>query len=67
MSHAPLYQEIVVYKGDEIVANGRLKDCAAQLGIKPDSLYFYLMPAYQRRLDRRKTERSEGRRMVVRV
>lgn len=47
-------REIVVYKGEDVVCQGTVRQCARHMGIKPSSMYYYLMPAYQRKVARRK-------------
>lgn len=38
-----------VYKGDNIIANGTLGECAAQLQVKPNTILFYGTPTYKKR------------------
>lgn len=65
MSKQLLNAEIAVYKGDDVLADGTLAECAAKLKVNPETLYFYMTPAYERRLAKRKTlDRS---RTVVRL
>lgn len=47
--------EVSVYRGDELLHSGKIGLVAQKMGIKPASLYFYLMPSYQKRLERRKS------------
>lgn len=58
--------QVAVYKGDECIVVGSLNECTEALQIKPDSLYYYLMPAYERRVAKRKFHR-DGPREVVRI
>lgn len=65
LSKQLLNAEIVVSKGDDVIAEGTLTECAAKLGVNPETIYFYMTPAYERRLAKRKTlDRS---RTVVRM
>lgn len=42
--------EYAVYKGDEFQFIGTVNECAARLGVKPDTVKFYSKPAYMKRL-----------------
>jgi hypothetical protein len=44
--------ELVVYKGDEVVAVGGIHECAAKTGSTPEALYYYTMPAYYRKIEK---------------
>lgn len=55
MSKQLLNCEVAVYRGDDMIATGTLTEVAAQLKVNPETIYFYLTPAYQRRLAKRKT------------
>lgn len=60
--------EVAVYKGEDIIASGNINDCAKQLGVQAETLYFYTMPSYQRRLAKRQRPGSgENVRQVVRL
>jgi len=50
-----LDREVAVYKGDELLAEGKIRDVAKQLGVNTGTIRFYLTPAYERRLSKRKT------------
>ena len=39
-----------LYKGDEYLMDGTIKEIANRRGVKESSIYFLLMPAYQRRI-----------------
>ena len=43
------YKEYAVYKGDEIVAIGSVKEIAEQLNVKETSVYFWKSPANHKR------------------
>lgn len=57
--------EVAVYKGDEMLCSGRITECARQLEVQPETLYFYTMPSYERRIARR--SHSDNARRVVRI
>ena len=59
--------EVAVYKGETILAIGTIREVATKLRLKPYNIYYYLMPAYQRRIAKRSCERRVGRKVVVRV
>jgi hypothetical protein len=47
-----------VYKGDSLICIGTIKECAAQMGVQPDTVKFYTTPTYQKRLAKRKNPRN---------
>lgn len=49
--------EYALYKGDEFIMIGTLKELSEYLRVKKDTVYFYSMPAYQKR--------SKGNAIVV--
>lgn len=48
-------KEYAVYKGDDILAIGTDKECAAKLGIKPETVRFYASSKYLSRAEKRKS------------
>ncbi len=51
-----------LYRGDELLDIGTLDEIAERRGVKPETIYFYSTPSYQRRI------RNENRRLfAVRV
>lgn len=50
-----LSYQISISRGEELIDEGPLGECAERRNIKPETLRFYLTPAYERRLGRRKT------------
>lgn len=58
--------EVAVYKGDDLLCMGTIRECAKKLGVRPDTITFYMTPTYRKRVARRK--KSSGNiREVVRV
>ncbi len=58
--------EVAVYDGEQLVISGTIRHCAKELGIRKETLYFYLMPSYERRLAKRKrSDPSRVRRVVL--
>lgn len=53
-------QEYAVYKGDEFLCIGTVKECAAELGVLTETIKFYTTPTYQKRLARRKKVSKAG-------
>ncbi|PFW97664.1 hypothetical protein COL29_02465 [Bacillus pseudomycoides] len=51
-------KEYVVYKGESLICIGTIQECAQQMGVLPKTVHFYLTPAYQRRLAKRKKARN---------
>lgn len=45
--------EVAIYRGDTFVTCGPVNHVAKELGVKPDTVKFYLTPAYKRRLEKR--------------
>ncbi len=46
--------EIMVMRGTETLAEGTINECAEKLGVQANTIRFYLTPAYERRLAKRK-------------
>ena len=57
--------EVAVYKGEKMLTCGTLEECAKELGVKRGTVYFYLMPSYQRRVE--KSKNPGNRRVAVRL
>ena len=51
----------ILYKGEEEVAEGTVRDIAHQLGIKTQTVYGYNTPSYKRRI------KPENRRVLVKI
>lgn len=51
-----------MYKGEECLAIGTLIQLSKQLGIKIETLYFYMSPTYKKRV-----KKGKNRRELVRV
>ncbi len=49
-----MVNQVAVYKGDELLVTGSIVRCAAYLGVKIDTIYFYMSPAYKKRIAKRK-------------
>lgn len=47
--------DYAVYKGDEFICLGTAKECAAYLGVKPESIQYLTTPTYKKRLEKRWT------------
>lgn len=45
-----------VYKGDDFICLGTVKECAKELGVKEDTIRFYMTPVYKKRM----TKSSSG-------
>lgn len=50
-----LKYEIAIYRGDDLIDEGLLGECAERRKIQPETLRFYLTRAYERRLAKRRT------------
>ena len=51
-------KEYAVYKGENILVMGTLAECAAELGVKEETVLFYSMPTYHRRVEKRRANGS---------
>lgn len=51
-----------LYKGDELLDVGTLRELAERRGVKEETIYYYSMPAYQRR-----GLRNENRLLAVKI
>jgi len=38
-----------IYKGEELLTSGTAKECAKELNVKEDTIYFYKTKTYQNR------------------
>ena len=56
-------REVLVMKGEEIIAEGTMAECAVSLNVRVETIYFYTTAAYARRLAKAKS--IEKRRLVV--
>ena len=52
-------KEYALYKGDEIIGTGTVKELAKMLGVKPSTIAYYRTPTYINR-----TSETKGRRLV---
>lgn len=46
--------EYAVYKGDQLVIMGTAEECAKELKVQPETIYYYSTDAYARKLEKRK-------------
>lgn len=53
-------KEYALYKGDELLGIGTLTELAKQRNVKEETIYYYSMPAYQR-----KPSKASNKRMVA--
>ena len=56
-------QDIALYRGDELIDNGTIKEIAERRGVRKDTIYWYTTPAGHRRADRVK-DQSQAMRAV---
>lgn len=52
-------KEYALYKGDELIGTGTVKELAKKLGVKPSTISYYHTPTYVNR-----TSETKGRRLV---
>lgn len=57
-------KEYVLYKGDEILAIGTLKEIAEKMKVKVKTIGFYLTPTYQ---NRGLGKKSNNRRVLIKL
>lgn len=43
-------KEYALYKGDKLIAMGTVHEIAKETGLKENTIYFYGMPVYKRRM-----------------
>lgn len=48
--------EYALYKGEELLMIGTIEEIAKARGVKVESIKYYLYPAYQRRISKRKSK-----------
>lgn len=58
-------REVVLYRGDEIVDQGTIKEIAERRGVRKDTIYWLTMPTAHRRADKRKDQSKAVRAVVV--
>lgn len=51
-----------LYKGEECLGIGTLKELAEQLKVKYETMYFYTTPTYKKRI-----KKSKNRRELIRI
>jgi hypothetical protein len=51
-------KDYAVYKGDNFICLGSVKECAEFMGVNPNSIFFYASPAYKKRLEKTKNPRD---------
>lgn len=54
--------EYALYKGDELLGIGTLKELANKTGVKPSAIYFYISPTYRKR-----SGESKNRRILIKL
>lgn len=56
-------EEYALYKGDELLIIGTIKEIAKHEGVKVDTIKFYKTPVYKKRVESRK--RSKAPKILV--
>lgn len=51
-------KEYAVYKGESLICIGTMLECAQHMGVLPETVRYYMTPAYQRKLAKRKKARN---------
>jgi hypothetical protein len=51
-------KEYAVYKGEEFIYVGTAKECAERLGVKPETIYSYASPRYQKVVSKAKNPQN---------
>ncbi|MCM3324785.1 hypothetical protein [Cytobacillus kochii] len=46
--------EVAMYKGDEFLSTGTIQEIAKQRKVRPETIRYYLTPAYANKLAKRK-------------
>ena len=55
-------KEYALYKGEECLAIGTIKEIAKKMNVKERTIYFYTMPTYKKRC-----KKSKNRRELIKV
>ena len=55
-------KEYALYKGEECLAIGTIKEIAEKMKVNYETIYFYTMPIYKRR-----SKKSKNRRVMVQL
>lgn len=50
--------EYAIYKGEEILGIGTISELAKMRGVLPGTIRYYTMPAYQKKVEKRKKARN---------
>lgn len=45
--------EYAIYKGDDLIITGTRRECAEELGVKPDTISYYCSQTYRKKLEKR--------------
>lgn len=56
--------DVVLYRGDEIIDQGTIKEVAERRGVRKDTIYWLTMPTAHRRADKRK-DQTKGMRAIA--
>lgn len=51
--------EFALYKGDDFITSGTIKELAKFKGVKEKTIKFYLTPSYKKRIENRKYPRAQ--------
>ncbi len=51
-------REYALYKGEELLRIGTLKEIAESENVKLETIQFYMKPTYKRRISKRKSARN---------
>ncbi|MGG3800622.1 hypothetical protein [Metabacillus fastidiosus] len=51
-------KEYAVYKGENLICMGTIKECAVYMGVLPATVKFYTTATYKRRIEKRKNPRN---------
>lgn len=58
-------REVVLYRGDDIIDQGTIKELAERRGVRKDTIYWMTMPTAARRADTRKKQDKALRAVMV--
>lgn len=51
-------KEYAVYKGEDILCIGTIKECSEFMNVLPDTIRFYMTPTYKKRVSKRKKAKN---------
>lgn len=67
MRGRPVKKEYALYKGDNFICIGTIKEIAQIMGVKERTVYWWSTPAARRRGQRNKLKKVPNRKILIKV